>query len=143
MIWANLGRYGPYLKHADSISDRGGTNANLETIEDVFEIGMNRAVEIIAAKPKRGRAVPAEPIKELGEHPEFGGPVNVMKGRYGPYVKWDKINATIPDTVEPEEVTLAQAIDLIAERAAKAGKKLGRKPAAKKKKATTRKKKSA
>jgi DNA topoisomerase-1 len=125
MIWSNIGRYGPYLKHAASISDRGGTNANLETIEDVFEIGMNRAVEIIAAKPKRGRAAPAEPLKELGEHPD-GGPVNVMKGRYGPYVKWAKINATLPDTVEPEQVTLDFALELIAEKAAKGGKSKGK-----------------
>ncbi len=122
MIWANIGRYGPYLKHADSISDRGGTNANLDSIEDVFEIGMNRAVEVIAAKPKRGKPAPATPLRELGEHPD-GGPVNVMKGRYGPYVKWDKINATLPESIEPDAVTLDQALELIAEKAAKGGKK--------------------
>ncbi|MEM6478967.1 MAG: type I DNA topoisomerase, partial [Pseudomonadota bacterium] len=54
-IWANIGRYGPYLKYAESISDRGGVNANLESIDEVWEIGMNRAVEIIASKPKRGQ----------------------------------------------------------------------------------------
>ena len=122
MIWANIGRYGPYLKHADSISDRGGTNANLDSIEDVFEIGMNRAVEVIAAKPKRGKPAPATPLRELGEHPD-GGPVNVMKGRYGPYVKWDKINATLPESIEPDAVTMDQALELIAEKAAKGGKK--------------------
>ncbi|MEO0659783.1 MAG: type I DNA topoisomerase [Pseudomonadota bacterium] len=122
MIWANIGRYGPYLKHAENISDRGGTNANLDSIEDVFEIGMNRAVEVIAAKPKRGKPAPAAPLKELGEHPD-GGPVNVMKGRYGPYVKWGKINATLPESIEPDGVTMEQALELIAEKAGKSGKK--------------------
>ena len=129
MIWSNIGRYGPYLKHADSISNRGGTNANLESIEDVFEIGMNRAVEVLASKPKRGRGAPAEPLKALGDHPD-GGPVAVFKGRYGPYVKWAKINATLPDTVEPEQVTLDYALELIAEKAQKKG---GKKKATRKK----------
>ena len=142
MIWSNIGRYGPYLKHADSISNRGGTNANLESIEDVFEIGMNRAVEVLASKPKRGKAAPATPLKELGEHPD-GGPVNVMKGRYGPYVKWEKVNATLPETVEPENVTLEYALELVAEKAAKkSGRKKApaKKTAAKKKKTATKKK---
>ncbi|WP_146344437.1 type I DNA topoisomerase [Falsiphaeobacter marinintestinus] len=133
-IWANIGRYGPYLKHADTISNRGGTNANLESVEDVFEIGMNRAVEIIAAKPKRGKAAAATPLRELGEHPDEGGPVNVMKGKYGPYVKWGKINATLPDTIEVDSVTLDQAVELITEKAGKSGAKR-KKPAARKKKA--------
>ncbi|KIN73386.1 type I DNA topoisomerase [Sulfitobacter guttiformis] len=132
MVWANIGRYGPYLKHAPSTSDRGGTNANLEGIDEVFTVGMNRAVQLLAEKvASRGqRGVAAAPLRELGEHPTAGGPVNVMKGKYGPYVKWDKINATIPDTVEPEDITIDQAVLLIDERAEKSGKK---KPAAKKK----------
>ena len=138
MVWSNIGRYGPYLKHAPSTSDRGGTNANLEGIEEVFTVGMNRAVQLLAEKVasrgQRGKA--AAPLRELGEHPEAGGPVNVMKGKYGPYVKWEKINATIPDTVDPEEITMAQAVHLIDERAEKAGKK---KPAAKKKAAPKKK----
>ncbi|THH37246.1 type I DNA topoisomerase [Aliishimia ponticola] len=137
MIWANIGRYGPYLKHADSISNRGGTNANLESIEDVFEIGMNRAVEVLAAKPKRGKPAPATPLKELGEHPDEGGPINVMKGRYGPYVKWGKVNATLPDTLEPDSVTLDQALELIAAKASKGG---GKKKTAAKKKPAAKKK---
>ncbi|MEM8591932.1 MAG: type I DNA topoisomerase [Pseudomonadota bacterium] len=144
-IWANIGRYGPYLKYAESISDRGGVNANLESIDEVWEIGMNRAVEVIASKPKRGqRGQAATPVRELGEHPEAGGPINVFKGKYGPYVKWEKINATIPEAVEVDDLTLAQAVDLIAERAAKSGKKVKKapakkKPAAKKKTAATKK----
>ncbi len=138
MVWANIGRYGPYLKHAESTSSRGGTNANLESIDEVFTVGMNRAVQLLAEKiaSRGGRGQAAKPLRELGEHPEAGGPVNVMKGKYGPYVKWEKLNATIPDTVEPEEITLDQAVQLLDERAAAAGKK---KPAAKKKAAPKKK----
>ncbi|SFR32629.1 DNA topoisomerase I [Yoonia tamlensis] len=131
-VWANLGRYGPYLKHAENTSFKGGTNANLENIEDVWTVGMNHAVQLLAEKVasrgQRGKA--ALPIHELGEHPEAGGPVNVYDGKYGPYVKWEKINATIPEDIPPAELTMAQAVHLIDERAAKSGKK---KPAAKKK----------
>ena len=136
-IWANIGRYGPYLKHAASISDKGGQNANLDSVEDVFEIGMNRAVEVLAAKPRRGKPAAAGPLRELGEHPE-GGTMAVMKGRYGPYVKWGKINATVPETIEIESLSPEQAMDLLAAKAAKTGRK---KPAAKK--APARKKPSA
>ncbi|MCV6586920.1 MAG: DNA topoisomerase I, partial [Marinibacterium sp.] len=141
-IWSNIGRYGPYLKHADSISNRGGTNANLEEIDDVFTIGMNRAVEILAAKPKRGKAAAATPLRELGEHPDDGAVIAVFKGRYGPYVKWGKINATLPDTIEVDDVSLDQAIDLVNDKAMKSGKKKpARKTAAKKttKKTTAKK----
>ncbi len=141
-VWANIGRYGPYIKYAETTSDRGGVNANLENIEEVFTVGMNRAVQLIAEKVasrgNRGKA--AVPIHELGEHPEAGGPVNVYDGKYGPYVKWEKINATIPDTVKPADLTLAQAVDLIAERAAKSGKKVAKKKAPAKKKAAAKKK---
>ncbi|MEM1342001.1 MAG: topoisomerase C-terminal repeat-containing protein, partial [Pseudomonadota bacterium] len=101
--------------------------ANLPEVEDVFTLGMNRAVEILAAKAQgRGRGAAAAPLKELGEHPERGGPVNVMAGRYGPYVKWGKINATIPKDVEPETVSMEVAVGLIAEREAKGGKGTGK-----------------
>ena len=136
MVWANIGRYGPYLKHAASTSDKGGTNANLDGIDEVWTVGMNRAVQLLAEKvaSRGGRGKAAAPIRELGDHPQAGGAVNIYDGKYGPYVKWDKINATIPDTITPDHLTLAQAIDLIDERAAKAGKKKpsAKKPAAKK-----------
>jgi len=125
IIEAGIGRYGPFVKH-------GRKYANLAEIDEVFTIGMNRAVEVLAQKQTRGRT-PAAPLKELGEHPEQGGPVQVMKGRYGPYVKWDKINATLPNETEPEAVTLDMAVQLIAEKAAKAPGKKGPKKAAKKK----------
>ncbi|MEM1078777.1 MAG: type I DNA topoisomerase [Pseudomonadota bacterium] len=148
-VWANIGRYGPYLKHADSTSNRGGTNANLEGIDEVWTVGMNRAVQLLAEKvaSRGGRGAAAKPLRELGEHPEAGGPVNIMKGKYGPYVKWEKVNATIPDTIEPDDVTMEKAVELITERLAKSGKKAPakkkttKKPAAKKK--TTTKKASA
>lgn len=133
MVWANIGRYGPYLKHAESTSDRGGTNANLESIDEVWTVGMNRAVQLLAEKvaSRGGRGAAAKPLHELGEHPDEGGPVNVMKGKYGPYVKWGKVNATIPKETEPEDVTMDMAVQLIAEKAPK--KKTTRKKAASKK----------
>ncbi|MGV6812037.1 MAG: type I DNA topoisomerase [Brevirhabdus sp.] len=118
-VEAGIGRYGPYVKH-------GRIYANLPDVAEVFEVGMNRAVELLAekaAKGGRGRGATAKPIKELGEHPESGGPVNVMEGRYGPYVKWEKVNATLPKDVEPADVTMDMAVQLIAEKAAKKGTK--------------------
>jgi DNA topoisomerase-1 len=122
-VEAAIGRFGPYVKH-------GSTYANLPDVEDVFTIGMNRAVEVLAQKASRGRATGAAPapLRELGAHPD-GGAVQVMAGRYGPYVKWEKVNATLPKDVAPEAVTLEQALELIA---AKAGAKGGKKASAKK-----------
>jgi len=131
-ISANFGRFGPYLMHQKP-DEAKPVYANLKDPNDVFEIGMNRAVELIdhkRANPGRGRSAAAKPLKELGEHPEKGGAINVMEGRYGPYVKWDKVNATLPKDIEPQSVTLEQALELIAEKAAKGGK--GKKKPAKK-----------
>ncbi|TPW28031.1 type I DNA topoisomerase [Martelella alba] len=130
MISAGLGRYGPFVLH-------DGTYANLESIEDVFSIGVNRAVSVLAdkkAKGGRGRATPAA-LKSLGDHPD-GGEITVRDGRYGPYVNWGKINATLPKGKDPQSVTLEEALPLLE---AKAGAK---KAAAKKttaKKATAEK----
>ena len=134
IVKSNFGRYGPYIMHQGP-DDAKPVYANLKDPADVFEIGMNRAVELLAAKRAnpggRGRAA-AKPLRELGEHPQEGGPVQVFDGRYGPYVKWGKINATLPKDHSPEEITLDQATALIAEKAAKKGG--GRKkPAASKK----------
>ncbi len=143
MIEAGLGRYGPFVKH-------GKVYANLKEVDEVFEIGMNRAVEVLAQKAagRAGRGAAAKALKELGDHPD-GGAISVMPGRYGPYVKWEKVNATLPNDIEPEAVTLDQAVALVNEKAAKGGKKkapakkaAAKKPAAKKpaaKKATTTK----
>lgn len=129
LIEAGIGRYGPYVKH-------GRKYANLPDVDEVFTIGMNRAVEVLAAKQTRGR-IAAAPLRELGDHPD-GGTIQVMNGRYGPYVKWEKINATLPRDVPPEDITAEQALELIAAKAVKKGtkkkaaSKSTRKPAAKK-----------
>ncbi|TDX29286.1 type I DNA topoisomerase [Rhodovulum visakhapatnamense] len=114
-VEAGIGRYGPFVKH-------GKKYANLPDVEEVFTIGMNRAVEVLAQKKTRGGGTAAKPLRQLGEHPEKGGAIDVMAGRYGPYVKWEKVNATLPKDVEPGDVTLAQAIELIDAKAAKGGK---------------------
>jgi DNA topoisomerase-1 len=118
MVEAGIGRYGPYVKH-------GRLYANLPEVDEVFSIGMNRAVEVLAQKvvSRGGRRGAAKPLLELGEHPKDGGPVNVMDGKYGPYVKWGKINATIPKDVTPSDVDMDMAVELIAARAAKKGKR--------------------
>ena len=130
-IEAAIGRFGPYVKH-------GTTYANIADVEEVFSIGMNRAVEVLAQKASRGgrtRAA-AQPLRELGLHPD-GGVVLVMPGQYGPYVKWEKVNATLPKELSPETVTLDEALALVAEKAGKGGKgravKKAAKPAAEKK----------
>jgi len=126
IVEAGIGRYGPYVRH-------GRLYANLKDPDEVFTIGMNRAVEELARKAAsrgKGRSA-ATPLKELGEHPEKGGAVNVMDGRYGPYVKWDKVNATLPRDVDPSDMTMDMAVALINEKAAKKGK--GRKAPARKK----------
>jgi len=116
MITAGLGRYGPFVLH-------DGMYANVESIEEVFSIGINRAVALIAEKAAGGkgrfqRAKPAV-LKDLGEHPDGGGKIEVLSGRYGPYVKHGSVNATIPKGKDPATLTVAEAVDLIAERAAK------------------------
>jgi DNA topoisomerase I len=120
MISAGLGRYGPFLLH-------DGSYANLQTIDDVFSIGINRAVSVLAEKKERpGRARGAAPsaLKALGDHPS-GGAITVREGRYGAYVNHGAVNATLPKGKDPQSVTFEEALLLIAERAEKmpAGKK--------------------
>ncbi len=115
-IKANFGRYGPYLEH-------DGFYANLDVPADVFTIGANRAVTLIAEKQKASPKQRASVIKELGEHPQSGGPIQIMTGRYGPYVKHGKINATIPKGLDPETIAIEQACELIKAKAEKGGKK--------------------
>jgi DNA topoisomerase-1 len=124
-IQAGLGRYGPYLKHGDRF-------ISLPADDDVLTIGINRAVAVIAEAGEKGKAGAA---KELGAHPSDGKPIQLGSGRFGPYVKHGKIYASIPKSVEPGDVTLEQAIELIDAKAAKkgAGKKGGAKKAAAKK----------
>ncbi len=131
-ILANLGRYGPYVQHQR-------TFANLSSVEEMFTIGLNRAVSLIADKRAnggRGGRGAAKVLKDLGAHPESGDPVQVLDGRYGPYVKHKKTNATLPKDSDPAAVTMEQAVELLAAKEAKGGKK---KRTTKKKKATAKK----
>jgi DNA topoisomerase-1 len=133
-ILAGIGRFGPYVQN-------GKTYANIETGDDVLTIGLNRAVTLIEEKkakgPSKGR-FGADPGRSLGDHPDQGGPVVVKKGRYGPYVSHDGVNATLPSDMTPETVTLEQALPLLEARAARGGgkKKSKRSAAAKSAKAT-------
>ncbi|TVR00992.1 MAG: type I DNA topoisomerase [Deltaproteobacteria bacterium] len=132
VVQAGLGRFGPYVKH-------GTLYASLKPTDDVLTVGLDRAIELIAEKKARGGRRGSAPLRTLGDHPD-GGPVEVHDGRYGPYVKHGKINATLPKGTSPDDVTLEAALTLIAEKAAKKGG--GRKAAPKKaaaKKTTTRK----
>jgi DNA topoisomerase-1 len=126
-ITASLGRYGPFILH-------DGTYANLPSVDEVFSVGINRAVALLAEKKAGGgkgrfqRAAPTV-LKELGEHPELGGKVQVLSGRYGPYVKHGDVNATLPSAKEPAALTMDEAVQLIAERAAKGPSKSKRRSA--------------
>jgi DNA topoisomerase-1 len=114
-IVAGIGRFGPFVKH-------DGKYANLPEVDEVFTVGLNRAVDLLAAKAAGGggrRNAPAV-LRTLGDHPD-GGPVTVRDGRYGPYVNHGKINATLPKDTNPDEVTLERALELIAARAAAGG----------------------
>jgi DNA topoisomerase I len=137
-IIANIGRYGPYLQHNKKYAKLGSS-------EEAFTVGMNMAVALLAAPPKypkKGEArAPTQPLKEVGAHPDSGEMIKVMPGKYGPYVTDGNVNATVPKEQDPTTVSLDQAVNLLAERAAKiaAGgggkrpaKKVARKGAAKK-----------
>ena len=106
-ITLNTGRFGPYLKCENK-------SARIENIEEIFSIGLNRAITLIAeAKPGR---MSSSLIKDLGEHPEDKKPVRIMKGQYGPYIKYKSLNATIPEEKDPTELTMEEALILIDKR---------------------------
>jgi len=106
-ILLNSGRFGPYLKCENK-------SARLENVEDIFTIGLNRAITLIAeAKPGR---ISSSMINDLGEHPVDKKPVRIMKGQYGPYIKYKSINATIPEEKDPHELTMDEALILIEKR---------------------------
>jgi DNA topoisomerase-1 len=115
-ITAGIGRFGPFVKHES-------TFANLDSVDEVFTVGLNRAVDLIAQKVagggRRGNRATPQALKDLGEHPDGGGKITVRAGRYGPYVNHGKVNATLPKDMDPQEVTVAQALELIAARAGK------------------------
>jgi len=102
-----VGRFGPYLKCENK-------SARIENVDEIFSIGLNRAITLIAeAKPGR---ISSSIIKDLGEHPEDKKPVRVMKGQYGPYIKYKSLNATIPEEKDPTEITMEEALILIEKR---------------------------
>jgi len=136
---AQIGRYGPYLSH-------DGASARLENTAEVFEIGMNAAVAKLADAAKNGkgrRGAAREPLKIMGNHPRTESEIKLMDGRYGPYVTDGNVNASIPKSIDKDQLTLEEAAQLIDERAAKAPAKKKRKKAAPKKKAAAKKKPAA
>jgi DNA topoisomerase-1 len=112
-VTVGIGRYGPYVH-------RGGTYRNLETPALLFEIGLEQALELLETKP--GRKV----LKELGSHPASGEELQVLDGRYGPYVTDGSVNASLPKTMEPKELEMEEAVELLARAAARKGKGKGR-----------------
>jgi DNA topoisomerase I len=113
-IVAGIGRYGPYVQH-------GKTYANIGKDDDILTIGGNRAIDLIVAKESglSGRRFGAEASnasRALGEHPQ-GGAVVIKAGRFGPYVNWGKINATLPRDADPTSLTLEDAVTLLAAKA--------------------------
>ena len=112
-IVAGIGRFGPFVLH-------NGTYANLSNPDEVFDVGVNRAVDLIATK-RAGRRPEASALAELGAHPVDGQPIRVLSGRYGPYIKHGATNANVPRGADPLTVTLEEAVKLIAERVEKGG----------------------
>lgn len=110
-ITANIGRYGPYVKHK-------GTFASLKDDDDVLTVGYERAMELLREKENRNK-----PQRVVGDHPESGEPIEVWKGRYGPYVKHDGTNASLKDDQSIDALTMDEALDLLAEKGDKATKK--------------------
>ena len=123
-IQASIGRYGPSAQH-------GRTFASLKDTDDIFTIGLDRALELLAEKEAK-----TKPLRTLGQHPESGEPVEVWAGRYGPYVKHQRLNATLGKEQAPESITMEEALLLLEERAAKKGKGKGRGRGGRKKKKT-------
>ncbi len=114
-VLAGVGRFGPYVKHEDTFK-------SLTPGDDVLTIGLNRAMDLLAQSGRKGGG----PAKTLGEHPEDAKPVTLSQGRYGPYVSHNRLHATLPKGVDPEQVTLDQAVELLRAKAEKSG---GKKPA--------------
>ncbi|MFI4974695.1 MAG: type I DNA topoisomerase [Caulobacterales bacterium] len=144
-ILAGIGRYGPYVQH-------NGTYANLPSVDEVFDVGLNRAVAVLAEKRAGGGrggrgSTESAALKDLGAHPADGAPVRILAGRYGPYIKHGPVNANVPKGADPATLTLEEAVGLLAARQARGGGKAKRparkataNPAAKAKPATKAKK---
>jgi DNA topoisomerase-1 len=120
-VLAGVGKFGPYVRH-------GTKYKSIPADESVLEIGMNRAVALLAEAKASGRGRAAKPLRTIGAHPGDNAPIELYEGRYGMYVKHGGINATVPRDLKPEELTVEQAVSLLAERAAKASQGGGKKP---------------
>ena len=107
-VEAGIGRFGPFVRH-------DGEYRSLAKTDNVLQIGLARALELLAQEKGRRKT---EIIRELGEHPE-GGVVGLYEGRYGPYVKHGKVNASLPKGLTAQEVTLDQAVVLLSEKQTK------------------------
>lgn len=119
-VKAGVGRYGPFVVHNNKF-------VSLKAPDSVLEVGLERALELISAAPeKKGRGSSRTVLKELGAHPDDGDPVRVLDGRYGPYVNHKRTNASLPQDADPQEITLEQGLQMLAERKAKGKKKGGR-----------------
>ena len=135
VVAVGLGPFGPYVRHDGKY---GNFDKKLHTFESggrkysVFDVTLPVAIEMLAQK--KTRSAP-EPLKDLGKHPEDGKPVQIFEGKYGPYVKHGKINATIPKDADPKDVSLNEAVKMLAEKAAKKGAKRGAKKKSTRKKA--------
>jgi DNA topoisomerase-1 len=128
---AGINRFGPFVQ-------RGRTYARLDADDDVLTIGMNRALTLLEEKGGKGGrrgGGTASAGKTLGEHPEDGKPIELRDGRFGPYLKWNKLNASLPKGTDPETLAFDEAVEILAQKAAKSGAK----PAKGKAKSTTAK----
>jgi DNA topoisomerase-1 len=126
-VEVNIGRFGPYIKH-------DGGFKSIPKTDDVYDIGLDRAVELLAqpkTRPGGGR--------KLGVHPDDERAITVHSGRYGPYVKYGSTNATIPEGIDSEKITLEEAVELLALKSAKGGKTVKKTKKTTKKKTTKKK----
>jgi DNA topoisomerase-1 len=115
-VEAAIGRYGPYIRHRKPKGDKDDYR-NIEEIDQVFTITFDEAMEILS-KPKKGRRNRQKVLKELGKDPDTGKKINVLDGRYGPYIKLGKTNASLPKGTKPEDMTLEKGLELIEEKRA-------------------------
>ena len=107
-IKAGLGRFGPFIVCE-------GDYRSIPKTESIFTITLERALEMLA-QPKKGRGR-AAPLREMGPHPQDGLPIQIMNGPYGPYFKWGKVNASLPEGADPQKITLAEALPILNEKA--------------------------
>ena len=133
-VETNIGRFGPYVKH-------DGMFKSIPKAQSVHDITLTRAVELLAEKKAAGGGG-----RSLGAHPQDKRSIAVHSGRYGPYVKHGKINATIPDSIDPAKITLEEALALLSAKTTKSGKSgkpVKPEKSTKSKKATAKKKPAA